>query len=341
MAHERSVRARDTGGAMKVNRGDNRPRHPIRVVAQRTGLTPDVLRAWEKRYGVVTPERTETGQRLYTDGDVERLRLLRQVTEAGRAIGRVADLSVEQLRLLAEEDETHRQEADRDRLAAAGEDAAEHVEAALEAVVEMDPSRLDAVLMQAALRVGSRPFLERVAVPLMYEVGDRWHAGALGIANEHMATAAVERVLGWLMWSWAETGAGPVLIAATPVGQRHTLGALLSTATAAEEGWRVVYLGADVPAAEIVAAVERRGARLVALSTVHPEGDPAVDADLRELGRLLPEGVGLVVGGAAAQSYADAIRDAGGTVMTDLASLRSLLDGYGVPAAAANGGEPA
>lgn len=303
-------------------------RHPIRVVAQRTGLTPDVLRVWEKRYGVVEPQRTATGQRLYSDRDVERLRLLREVTEAGRSIGRVSGLSVPALQALVAEDELHREATERARLATAGEGASEHVAAVLEAVRGLEAGRADARLMQSALQLGSRSFLEQVAVPLMREVGALWHSGDLGVAHEHLATASVERVLSRLLWPWSEPGQGPVVVVGTPSGQRHELGALLCAAVAFEAGWRVVYLGSDVPAAEIAGAAAQRGARLVALSVVHPARDRSVSDEIRSLGTLLGDGVGLVVGGAAAPSYLEAIREAGGQVMPDLSSLRDLLGGY-------------
>jgi methanogenic corrinoid protein MtbC1 len=162
----------------------------------------------------------------------------------------------------------------------------------------------------------------------MTEVGERWHRGQLGVAAEHMATSVVERVVGWLMRPWSAEDAGPVVVVATPAGQRHQLGALLVAALAVEQGWRVVYLGADVPASEIAAAAELRKARLVALSTVYPSGDAAVTKELRELGGLLGDGIGLVVGGSAAASYADVIREGGGVVLGDLRSLRPVLEGY-------------
>src|SRR5512141_2772591 len=79
------------------------PRYPVRLVALRTGLTPHVLRAWERRYGVVSPARTEGGQRLYSDLDIERLRLLRRLTDRGHAIGRIASLPIPELARLNEE----------------------------------------------------------------------------------------------------------------------------------------------------------------------------------------------------------------------------------------------
>jgi DNA-binding transcriptional MerR regulator len=80
-------------------------RHPIQVVVRRTGLTADVLRAWEKRYGVIEPGRSEGGRRLYSDRDIERLRLLRRATGAGRRISQIAGLATEELAALVKEDE--------------------------------------------------------------------------------------------------------------------------------------------------------------------------------------------------------------------------------------------
>jgi MerR family transcriptional regulator, light-induced transcriptional regulator len=300
------------------------PRHPIRVVAQRTGLSPDVLRAWEKRYGVVTPGRSATGQRLYSDDDVDRLRLLRQATEAGRAIGRVARLSVAELETVVREDETHRRKAERNRVAAAGGTATDQVQEAMQAIRNLDASELDAVLVRAALRLGSGVFLEQVALPLLREVGELWHSNQLGIANEHLATSATQRVLSWLLWSGTPNRDGPVIVVATPLGQRHEIGAMVCSAIAAEEGWRVVYLGADLPAEEIARVAESRGASAVALSMVYPPSEPRVAEQIRQLGSRLGE-VPLVVGGAAASTYTTALREVGAQLIADLRGFRSVL----------------
>jgi len=300
------------------------PRHPIRVVAQRTGLSPDVLRAWEKRYGVVEPGRSATGQRLYSDADVERLRYLRQATEAGRTIGRVAKLSVRGLEAVVREDEAHRRTAERSRVDAASDSASGQIQEALRAIRNLDASDLDAVLVRAALRLGSAVFLEQVALPLLREVGDLWHANELGIANEHVATSATQRVLGWMLWSATPNREGPVIVVATPLGQRHEIGALVCAAVAAEEGWRVVYLGADLPAEEIARAAESRGASAVALSMVYPAGEPRVAEQVKQLGTRLA-GLPLVAGGAAASTYAAALRDVGAQLVPDLGAFRSVL----------------
>jgi len=300
-------------------------KHPIRVVAQRTGLTPDVLRAWEKRYGVVEPTRSETGQRLYTDEDVARLTLLRRVTEAGRSIGKVSQLGAEELGALAEEDEAHRREAERSRVESASTAASEHLDGAMAATRALDAGQLDAVLVRAALRLGSAAFLEHVAVPLLRQIGEMWHAGELGIAHEHLASSATQRVLGWLLWSGTPNREGPVIVVGTPAGQRHEMGALLVSAVAAEEGWRVVYLGADLPAEEVARAALTRGAEAVALSMVYPEKDPRIADELRRLRSLLPPRTPILVGGSAAASYSPVLQEIRATRLGELSTLRTTL----------------
>src|SRR5918993_3528690 len=122
------------------------PRHPIRVVAERTGLTPNVLRAWERRYGLVAPGRSEAGQRLYPDADIERIALLAKASHAGRPVGQTAALSLEQLRKLVAEDAEHG--AARPTL------AAEYRDRAFTAGAELPPARAPTILPSGAFFPG-------------------------------------------------------------------------------------------------------------------------------------------------------------------------------------------
>ncbi len=310
---------------MRTTSKNEEGRHPIRVAAERTGLSTDVLRAWEKRYAVVEPRRSETGRRFYTDEDVERLLLLRRATEAGRPIGHVAPLATEELRDLVAEDEAARLERDRVLARPVEPDAAAVVEAAFGAVREMDTATLEGVLMQGAMRLGAAVFLERVAAALLQQIGDAWHNGELSAAHEHMATAVVRRVLGWLLWSGSAGPSQGVLVVATPTGQVHEMGGLLCAAAAVSEGWRVMYLGADLPAVEIARAARETGAEAVALSLVYPLGDATVGQEIRRLRAELSDGVALVVGGGGADSYASVLRAVGAIRPTDLAEFRAVL----------------
>ena len=308
---------------------DTTPRHPIRVVARRTGLTPATIRAWERRYGAVEPARSEGGQRLYTDRDLERLDTLRRLTEMGRSISSVASLDLEEAAALLSED----------RSAAAAAEPARHADDALEAWTDqaygrigaMDDEGLERVLWRAFTTLGAPRFLDGVAVPLLHRVGQGWEAGEVTAAEEHLGSEVVDRVLAEVTDRYIKNGSGPRLVVGTLPGERHGLGARLVAAAAALEGWTVKYLGTDLPAAEIAEAASRLDAEAVAISVVASEmvNEQAAPA-LAELRRLLPARVALLVGGrASALLDADRI-PAGVTVLHGLEELRALgLPGSG------------
>src|SRR5262249_39290280 len=152
--------------------------------------------------------------------------------------------------------------------------------------------------------------------------GDRWHQGVLRTQHEHMASSAVRRVLAWLGAAFAADPDAPSLVVATPQGQRHEFGALFVVAIAQVEGWRVTYLGADLPAEDIASAVIQTGARAVALSLVFPADDPLVSDELSRLAASLEDGVDLLVGGGAANSYQPVLDRIGARRLDDMNSLR-------------------
>ncbi|MEO8140969.1 MAG: MerR family transcriptional regulator [Gemmatimonadota bacterium] len=303
-------------------------------MAQRTGLSSHVLRAWERRHSIVTPVRTEGGQRLYTDGDIERLTLLRLLTERGYGIGRLALLPSEELNRLVEEEAPAPVSEEAAGLVAesAGPEAARA--GAIRAIEALDAQVLKQVLERGVVALGVPPFLDEVLVPVLTEIGSRWRAGRMSIAGEHLATAVVRQVLSWVRETAESRGAGPLLVVATPSRQVHEGGALLVAATAAAEGWRVTYLGADLPIAEIADTARRTGARAVALSVLHPDDDPQLAGELLALHAALPAGVSLLVGGSSATAYAGAIETAEGAIVADLPSLRQVLRSLAVPALA-------
>lgn len=304
------------------------PRYPVRLVALRTGLTPHVLRAWERRYGLVTPTRTDGGQRLYSQHDIERLSRLRRLTERGHAIGRLAPLELDELVRLDEESAAD---------AATGApleptsprsptgSVLDYVAPALLAARRLNAAELEAILERAAVTLGAPEFLDGVVARVLDDIGRGWRERSVSIAQEHLATAVVRRVLGWLLGVYRVDGAAPRLVVATPPGQVHELGALMVAVSAAAEGWAVTYLGPDLPVADLVSAVAQTGARAVALSVVYVPDDRDLGPVLRETRASLPARVPLLLGGAAAGAIH--LDGAGGGVqrMNSLAELRSLL----------------
>jgi DNA-binding transcriptional MerR regulator/methylmalonyl-CoA mutase cobalamin-binding subunit len=299
---------------------ETQPRYPIRIAVRRTGLSPHVLRAWERRYAVVQPGRDAAGGRLYSEADIARFRLLRQATEAGHAIGRVAPLSTEELLALVGGDASPESPVETLR---PDSEAGRFVRAALRALEEMDAARLHATLIRAVVALPSQGFTDGVVLPLLHQVGDLWARGRISPAHEHVLSAQLGRVLGWLADSLPVAPGAPEAVAVAPRGQRHEFGALLAAVAAAEEGWRVTYLGPDLPAPDIATAVRVRRARVVLVSAVLRDDD-GLYAELREI----REAVGktpVLVGGLAATAIPETVRRAGATPLADLHELRRAL----------------
>jgi DNA-binding transcriptional MerR regulator/methanogenic corrinoid protein MtbC1 len=302
----------------------------MRVVTRRTGLSADLLRAWERRYEVVNPSRSAGGRRLYSDADIERLRLLYRATLAGRSIGQVAELSTEALTALVRQDAEADAEAELASQGPQGSElmtspaAAGYLADCMRSVERLDAPGLDATLRRAAVALPAAMLLDGVVVPLLERLGTGWRDGTLRPAHGHLASALLRRLLERMIESASSPLATASLVVATPVGQVHEFGALLVAATAAAEGWRVTYLGTDLPAEDIAEAAARTRARAAALSVVFPAGDAALDV-LRRLRAMLPIDVTLVVGGAAASAYGGVLNEIGAARLDDLEAFRAQL----------------
>lgn len=304
------------------------PRHPIQVVAKRTGLSADVIRVWERRYQAVTPARSDTRRRLYTDEDVSRLTLLRRATEGGRRIGDVAGLSTEDLAELVDSDVAARVPVARSEPAGVAPSAVDHLEACLAAIEALDARALDTALSRARLDLSTPHLMEQVVLPMLHEVGERWHRGELRPYHEHLATSMTRSVLEGIRALGTQPDDAPDLLVTTLSGQFHELGALMAAVVAATEGWRVTYLGPNLPAEDIAAAARQRSSSAVALSVVYPPDDPAVVDQLRTLRSMLPDDVPILVGGRASEGYAAVMAEVGAIVLHDYAGLRNALGGY-------------
>lgn len=307
----------------------------MKVVARRTGLSPHVLRVWERRYEAVKPSRTDTNRRLYSEQEVQRLILLKRASDLGHGIGRIARLSQRELSSLLEENagveavETNGVVPETVAMSTPGgvfRSGAAIVESALEATGALDAQELGGILNRSAVELGHGATLERVVVPFVEEVGERWAVGTFRVSHEHLATSVLRTFLGSFSSSFAPERTSPTLVVTTPAGQLHELGALIIAAAARTRGWRVVYLGPSLPAEEIVGAVLQAKARAVALSLVYPEDDGELPSELVRLGKLLPGGMSLLAGGRATRSYRAALVQSGATVLSSLGEFYVALE---------------
>lgn len=312
----------------KQQKTGGQPDHPIQIVARRTGLGADVIRVWERRYGAVEPTRDAAGRRLYSDADIDRLLLLRRATEGGRRIGDVARLDATALASLVAEDKTH---AEHTRVPTVGaptarESGPHYLEMCLAAIRAVSPAELEAALQRAAVALSTPALLDQVLVPLIKAIGERCRHGDMRVSQEHAATAVLRTFLAQLAAGHRVPERAPTLVIATPAGQRHELGALMAAVSATAEGWKVIYLGPDLPAEEIAYAALETKASAVALSIVYPPDDPRVADELRRLRRALPKEATLFIGGHGASGYETVLQEIDATSSSDLYEFRRHLD---------------
>lgn len=302
--------------------------HPIGVVAERTGLTPDVIRVWERRYRVVEPRRSPGGQRIYSDADIERLAMLHRATRGGHGISHVASLSKSKLERLVHEIESSGPALfPSSAPSTTGSDPRSIIAGAIAFTETLDPAGLESLLRRAAARYGIVAFLDTIAAPFLRAVGDQWHARKLTIAQEHLATGVVQRVVADTAPLLTGGDRNPVIVIATLPGERHANGALMTAAISASEGWRVVYLGTDLPATDIGTTAIRTGARAIAISMVSNENAARASAGLSELARSITDETRILVGGAAAARLnVDRKRI---TLLSSMLELRAELDSIG------------
>ncbi|PLK72156.1 hypothetical protein C0V73_08785 [Rhizobium sp. TH135] len=253
-----------------------------------SGVSKLLLHAWERRYGITPAERSPTGRRFYTREQVERLRLLKSCSDAGHRIGSLVPLSTEMLSRLEYELEARNALSD-----------------ILDAVKALDSERLQSLLQTRAERDPPEHFIRATVLPLMREIGSLWAAGDVTIAAEHMTTAQIKRILGGLFDRCPPPAVdAPRLLATTPEKEEHDMGALVATLLARLKGWNALFLGANLPASEIVDAAHRRNVRCVCLSALTGRKAP-LERHLGELRAALLPSIAIWLGGAAYMAMSD------------------------------------
>jgi DNA-binding transcriptional MerR regulator len=237
----------------------------IGELARRTGVATELLRAWERRYGLLAPTRTAAGYRLYSDEDVRRVGRMRDLVGRGVAAAEAARTT------LAE-------------AAAGGSDvapqaAAEELREALERLDDVGAhAAFDRLL--ADMTVGA--VLEQVVLPLLRDIGDRWARGEISVGQEHFAANLLRGRLLGLARGW-DRGAGPRAVLACPPGEEHDLGLIAFGLALRDQGWRITFLGADTPFDALLDVARSVRPDAVVLAVTDPERLGPVEAALPEL----------------------------------------------------------
>ena len=254
----------------------------IGELSRRAGVSPELLRAWERRYGLLRPARSAGGLRLYSPADVERVALMQQHLAEGMAAAEAAALAV---RDRVEEEAARtalRPAAIRDELATA-----------LDA---FDEPRAQAILDRLLALATVETLLAEVVVPYLQELGERWKRGDASVAQEHFASSVLRGRLLGLARGWG-LGLGPVAVLACLPGEQHDLGLIAFGLALRSQGWRIVYLGPDSPLDTVADVSRQLEPSLVVLNAVSRDRIRPVLPKLRSLAR----GHRLALGGSAAE----------------------------------------
>jgi DNA-binding transcriptional MerR regulator len=245
--------------------------------ARRVGVSPELLRAWERRYGLLRPIRSEGGFRLYTHEDAERVLRMKTALDEGLSAAEAARRALTMQTRLGEGllDDA------RDRF--------------LAAVRGYDEPSAHSVLDEALSAFALETVMRELVLPVLRQIGDEWAAGTLAVGQEHFASNVIRPRLLALSRLWGR-GGGPLAALACPPGERHDIGLIAFGLLLRTYGWRVLFLGADPPVSTLGEAVATTEPRLVVVASMDGTLLEGVATDLRRLARAAP----LVLSGAGA-----------------------------------------
>lgn len=251
-----------------------RPVYNTRAVVLRTGVPADTFRAWERRYGVPSPVRTAGNQRLYSDRDVALIAWLRDQTRSGVTISQAIEMFKSRDSQSGETSEPFLSQLASDAMPTTSEDRAlsRYTNELVAALVAYDSKTASNLLEEALAIVPVEDVCLNILQPALYEIGNRWHRGEILISGEHFATSFAVRTLGSLYnLSRPEQGRGPI-VATCLEGELHETGLLMTSLFLSRRGFRVVYLGANLPVGDLVNTIQELQPPVVLLSASTLEG---------------------------------------------------------------------
>lgn len=268
----------------------------ISTVANMLGVNAVTLRAWERRYQLINPKRTEAGHRLYSNEDIETIKVILQLLDEGIAISRVKQALAIASNLEQQDQQVSSHWDD-------------YIERMLNGVNDFDEAVLDEVYNEAMSLYPVDVVTKQLILPLMYKLGVRWQKLSTGVAEEHFTTVFLRNKLGARFHHRNLQNTGPRIIAACLPGENHEFGILLFALAAHARGYRIILLGADMPVKQIIEVVRRTNSKGVVLSG-------SVELDIQQLQEDLIQltedtNVPVWVGGSSSDKYREQIEDSG------------------------------
>lgn len=290
--------------------------HRIHRVAKLTGLSKDVIRVWERRYGLVKPSRSANRYREYSDEEVALLRFVKAQMEEGATIGALAgeghDSLIARMRLVrpisSEEQQPH------ERL----------LDELMGALDPLDKAGFERRLNGAVAVIPFEEAVQRILLPLQCRVGERWHQGHLTIAVEHYVTKLIQQKMFAVMNQLPVNESGPCVLIGCPEGEPHEIGAQAVAYIAATRGCHVYYLGPNLPSSDLLSFCDRIQPDLVLLSITETKSDADARRQIKEL-EIVSAHWPVAVGGQGARAMGELLRDTKIELLDDLTALQRRL----------------
>jgi DNA-binding transcriptional MerR regulator/methylmalonyl-CoA mutase cobalamin-binding subunit len=263
----------------------------MRAITRLTGISEHLLRAWERRYGAISPSRSPGGTRYYSADDVVRLRLLKKAVESGQKISEIVTLDNFTLEKIADAPE--------------GDSSPPVIQDLLDLINSGDGSAIGRELTSLAGIMGPLRWATDVVSPLCSAIGERWHAGELSIAKEHIATACIGRVTSALVEACKDRDNldAEVMVFTTPPQEPHQLGIQIASLVAATYGFRIEMLGVQTPSKDLAEFAEDVGAVYVVVGMAYLASRPARNY-VRRLRKELPSKIEVLIAGRSVEEWA-------------------------------------
>ncbi len=267
----------------------------IKAVSRITGIRPELLRVWERRYHLFKPQRAGNRYRAYDDEDIQLLLYLRQQMDQGRSIGELAaEGRVALLQQLT---------ASLSPPTPAPESVSSRLDELLDSIRQLDKGGLEARLAELAAFNSFATLLTTLLTPLMHRVGELWALGDVPAVCGHFATVILKQRLLAMLHATAPAAEAPVLLCACPAGEFHELGLLTCAYTMQQEGWQIYYLGPNLPLDTLLQGCQRLQPALVALSLTHTTAPSDCLDILHEIDTQLAATYPTFVGGQAVERF--------------------------------------
>jgi MerR family transcriptional regulator, light-induced transcriptional regulator len=248
----------------------------IGELSRRVGVSAELLRAWERRYGLLEPERSAGGFRLYGEADEARVRLMQEHLDSGVSAAQAARLALAGERAASEDDARGPESSTRDT-----------IDRLRDSLERYDDVTAHAVFDDLLARLTLDTILRDVLMPYLHELGERWERGDVDVAQEHYASALIRGRLLGLARGWGR-GVGPHAILAGAPGEQHDLGLIAFGLALRARGWRITYLGQDTPLADVARTARALKPELVVVSATTRRRLGAVAAPLEALAGIAP-----------------------------------------------------